>query len=302
LLLLVPFVSLFFLFALLLDALRKAGRNQCLVLLAFIPFVAPVMLFALTFSHWPERIVSQPESPAPSFADWREGIMWGPREVVQGIALAAAAVILIPVAALVVAAAAGIDVTDSKRATEVSLAASLPFEAALFAIVVALTVFKYHSRWSDLGFRPLALKQAWVPAAIVVATFVTVYVYGVIADAIGGNKFLPKSTLGEDVFDEKAFVVLAGVLALAMAPLVEETFFRGFVFGGLSKRFSFFGAALISGFLFSLAHGQPTTLIPFTVVGMLFAAGYAYTGSLWTTIAAHFTFNLISFTVTLATR
>ena len=84
--------------------------------------------------------------------------------------------------------------------------------------------------------------------------------------------------------------------------MVEETFFRGFVFGGLSKRFSFLGAALMSGFLFALAHGQPTTLIPFTLVGMLFAAGYAYTGSLWTTIAAHFTFNLISFSITLATH
>jgi hypothetical protein len=248
----------------------------------------------------------QPDLPDPQSerrkSDWREGIVWGPREVVQGIALAAAAVIFIPVAALVVAAAAGIDVTNTKRATEVSLAASLPFEAALFAIVVALTVFKYRARWSALGFRPLTLKQAWVPVVIVISAFVTVEAYAIIADAIGGNKFLPKSTLGEDVFDEKAFVVLAGILALAMAPLVEETFFRGFVFGGLSKRFTFLGAALISGFLFSLAHGQPTTLIPFTVVGMLFAAGYAYTGSLWTTIAAHFTFNLISFTVTLATQ
>jgi membrane protease YdiL (CAAX protease family) len=247
----------------------------------------------------PELLGPQPKGQKP---DWREGIMWGPREVIQGIALAAAAVIFIPVAALVVAAAAGIDVTNTKRATEVSLAASLPFEAALFAIVVALTVFKCHSRWSDLGFRPLALSRAWVPAVIVIGAFVAVEVYAIVADAIGGNKFLPKSTLGEDVFDEKAFVVLAGILAVAMAPLVEETFFRGFVFGGLSKRFTFLGAALISGFLFSLAHGQPTTLIPFTVVGMLFAGGYAYTGSLWTTIAAHFTFNLISFTITLATR
>ena len=83
---------------------------------------------------------------------------------------------------------------------------------------------------------------------------------------------------------------------------MEETFFRGFVFGGLSKRFSFLGAALISGFLFAIAHMDPTLLIPFTAVGMIFAAGYAYTGSLWTTIAAHFTFNLISLTITLATR
>jgi membrane protease YdiL (CAAX protease family) len=68
------------------------------------------------------------------------------------------------------------------------------------------------------------------------------------------------------------------------------------------EKFTFLGAALMSGFLFSLAHGQPTTLIPFTLVGMTFAAGYAYTGSLWTTIASHFTFNLISFTVALATH
>jgi len=241
----------------------------------------------------------QPERQKP---DWREGVVWGPREVVQGIALGAAAVIFIPVAAVLVAVAAGIDITNSKRATEVSLAASLPFEAALFAIVLALTVFKYRSRWSALGFRPLALNKAWVPAVIVIAAYVTVVAYATIAEAIGGSKFVPQSTLGEDVFDVQAFVVLAGILALMMAPVVEETFFRGFVFGGLSRRFTFFSAALISGFLFSLAHGQPTTLIPFTVVGMLFAAGYAYTGSLWTTIAAHFTFNLISFTVTLATQ
>ena len=37
-------------------------------------------------------------------------------------------------------------------------------------------------------------------------------------------------------------------------------------------------------------------------VGVLFAAGYAYTGSLWTSISAHFTFNLISFAIALATR
>jgi membrane protease YdiL (CAAX protease family) len=244
----------------------------------------------------------QPEPSQPQRRDWREGIAWGTREVVQGLALAVTAVIFIPVAALLVAAAVGIDVTDTKHATQVSLAASLPFEAVLFAIVLALTMGKYRSRWRDLGFRPLAWNLAWVPVALVVGAFLCVQVYAVVADAIGGSDFLPKSTLGEDALDEAAFVALAAILALGMAPVVEETFFRGFVFGGLSKRFSLLGSALISGFLFALAHGQPTTLIPFTAVGMLFAGGYAYTGSLWSSISAHFTFNLISLTVTLATR
>lgn len=238
--------------------------------------------------------------PLPPPNGWRSEVLWGPREIIQGLALAVVALFVIPTVALGVAAVLGIDVTDTRHSQEVALAASLPFELALLAIVIALTVFKTHATWRSLGFRPLPLRLFWVPAAVLVGAFLAVEVYAGVASAIGGDKFLPKSTLGEDIFDERAFVVLAGILALLLAPFVEETFFRGFLFGGLSRRFSFFTAALISGFLFSLAHGQPTTLIPFTLVGMLFAAGYAYTGSLWTTVAAHFTFNLISFLATLA--
>jgi membrane protease YdiL (CAAX protease family) len=254
----------------------------------------------MTFEEQPPGLPEQ--QPGLQQGDWRAGIAWGPGEVALGIALGVAALIFIPVTALLIAWIIGIDVTETRHATQVSLVASLPFEAALFVIVAALAVFKCHSRWSDLGFRPLALKHWWVPLATVFGAFVAVEVYAVIAGAIGGSKFLPKSTLGEDILNENTFAVLAGILALVLAPLVEETFFRGFVFGGLLRRFSFLGAALMSGFLFSLAHGEPTTLLPFTVVGMLFATGYAYTGSLWTTISAHFTFNLISFTVAMATR
>jgi uncharacterized protein len=251
------------------------------------------------------------EGQAPDFpelqpgrepTDWRARIAWGPREVIQGIALGVAALIFIPVTAVLIAAVAGVDVGDTKHMTQVSLIASLPFEAVLFVIVAALAILKCHSGWSDLGFRPLASKYWWVPLATVFGAFAAVEVYAVIAFAIGGDNFLPKSTLGQDILNQNAYAALAGLLALVMAPLVEETFFRGFVFGGLLKRFSFVSAALMSGFLFSLAHGELTTLIPFTAVGFIFATAYWYTGSLWSTITAHFTFNLISFTIAIATR
>lgn len=244
----------------------------------------------------------QPEHLKPPPDDWRREVVWGPREILIGLALAAAAVLLIPTIAIVIAAILGVDVTESKPAQQVALAASLPFELTLLLIALALTVGSKRASWRSLGFRPLPLNMAWVPPAVVVGAFLSVEVYGVIANAIGGDNFLPKSNLSQDVLDQTAFIVLAGILALLLAPLVEETFFRGFLFGGLTKRFSFFTAALISGFLFALAHGQPTLLIPFTFVGMLFATGYAYTGSLWTTISAHFMFNLVSFVATLATR
>jgi len=244
----------------------------------------------------------QPEPLQPLPEDWRREVVWGPREIIIGLVLGVAALLLIPTIAIVVAAIIGIDVTETKPAQQVALVASLPFELALLVIALALTVGSRGAKLRALGFRRLPLNMVWVTPAVVVGAFVAVEVYAVVAQAIGGSNFLPQSNLKEDVLNQTAFIVLAGVLALALAPLVEETFFRGFIFGGLTRRFSFFTAALISGFLFSLAHGQPTTLIPFTFVGMLFAAGYAYTGSIWTTISAHFIFNLISFIATLANR
>ncbi len=240
--------------------------------------------------------------PEPPREDWRREVTWGPREIIIGLVLGVVALLVIPTIALVIAAIFGIDVTETEPAEQVSLVASLPFEVTLLIIALGLTVGTKGAKLRSLGFRRLPLNLVWVTPAVVVGAFVAVEVYAVIADAIGGSNFLPQSNLKEDVLNQTAFIVLAGVLALILAPFMEETFFRGFVFGGLRKRFSFFTAALISGFLFSLAHGQPTTLIPFTFVGMLFAAGYAYTGSIWTTISAHFLFNLVSFIATLANR
>jgi membrane protease YdiL (CAAX protease family) len=76
---------------------------------------------------------------------------------------------------------------------------------------------------------------------------------------------------------------------------MEETFFRGFLFGGLRGRWGVFWAALGTGFLFALAHVDPFVFIPFTAVGMLFAWGYVYSGSLLASMIAHLLFNGLSF-------
>jgi uncharacterized protein len=170
----------------------------------------------------------------------------------------------------------------------------------LFGLAAFFSIGRYRLRWSALGFRPLVLDRAWVIAATVVGMFAVVVVYTVIVKLIGAEGLLPQSSLGADVFENRVLVVMAGILAVLAAPVAEETFFRGFLFGGLTKRLGIFGAALASGFLFSLAHAQPTTLIPFTFVGMLLAWSYVYTGSIWTNIGAHLVFNLIGFSVALA--
>jgi len=237
---------------------------------------------------------TEPLAAAPD-----DRIAWGLREIAQALGIVVAGLIFLTGAAALVAAVAGLTFTDS-QVLGVSLVATLFLDLGLFGLAAIFSVGKYRLRWSALGFRPLVLDRAWVIAATVVGMFAVVVVYTVIVQLIGVDDLLPQSTLEGDVFDNRALVVMAGILAVLAAPVAEETFFRGFLFGGLVKRLGIFGAALASGFLFSLAHAQPTTLIPFTFVGMVLAWSYVYTGSIWTNIGAHLVFNLISFSVSLA--
>jgi hypothetical protein len=225
-----------------------------------------------------------------------ERVAWGLKEIAQAVGLAVAGLLFVGANVALVAAVAGLSLSDS-QVLGVGLVATLFLDLGLFGLAALFSVGKYHLRWSTLGFRPLELDRAWVVVATVVGIFAVVLVYGLIVQLLGLDDLLPQSTLGEDLFDNRALVIVAGLLAVVTAPLAEETFFRGFLFGGLVKRLGVFWAALASGFLFSLAHGEPTTLLPFTVVGMLLAWSYLYTGSLWAAIGAHFLFNLISYSV-----
>jgi membrane protease YdiL (CAAX protease family) len=237
------------------------------------------------------------ETEQPSSA-WRETIAWGPKEVLQAVGVVIATLVFVTGAIALAVAIAGLSLSDA-QVLGISLVATIVLDCLLFGLSAALSVGKYRLRWSTLGFRPLAMGQIWVPAATVAGVFAILGAYGVIVQLFGLDKLIPEESLDEDIFDNRALVAMAGVLAVLAAPIAEETFFRGFMFGGLAKRWGFFWAALASGLLFSLAHAQLTTLIPFTLVGMLFAGVYVYAGSLWASIGAHFLYNLISFAIML---
>ena len=79
--------------------------------------------------------------------------------------------------------------------------------------------------------------------------------------------------------------------------MTEEIFFRGFLFGGTRPLIGAMLAALITGFLFSLAHYNPGLVLPFTLIGALLALSYHRSGTLFVPIGAHFFFNLVSFSI-----
>jgi uncharacterized protein len=95
--------------------------------------------------------------------------------------------------------------------------------------------------------------------------------------------------------------IAAGVLIVAAAPVSEEIFFRGFVFGGLRNRLSFPAAALISAGIFGIFHytgsGSLEVIPQLALLGFALAWVYEETGSIYPTIAIHALNNALAFAI-----
>jgi uncharacterized protein len=94
---------------------------------------------------------------------------------------------------------------------------------------------------------------------------------------------------------------LAAIYAVGVAPVVEETVFRGCVFRSLRDRHGFWPAALASAAAFGLVHYVPAPFVDslLLMVAMVFTGiGLAYIydrrGTIVASIGAHMTFNAIA--------
>jgi hypothetical protein len=201
-------------------------------------------------------------------------------------------IVLIPIIVIAGVIAGDTDLGSDETALAVVLGVSALLEVVLLVAVVLFAVVKYKVPWGAIGLRMPQKGSWWLPLALLGGALVLSWAYFAVVAALGAE---PQGNFPDDVFDSLPLVILAGVLILGLAPFMEETFFRGFLFGGLRGRWGTFLAALGSGFLFSLAHIDPLLYIPFTAVGMLFAWGYVYSGSILASVIAHFLFNAISF-------
>ena len=83
------------------------------------------------------------------------------------------------------------------------------------------------------------------------------------------------------------------ILLAVIPPLVEELVFRGIFFGSYRKA-GMLGAALMSGLLFGCFHLNINQALYAFVIGVVFAYMVEATGSLWSSVIAHFAVNTYS--------
>jgi membrane protease YdiL (CAAX protease family) len=177
----------------------------------------------------------------------------------------------------------------------VSLISDFLFDVAFVAAALYFAGARGRPRPSDFGFRRVRLRTA-VGALLGagVGYYVVTALYASAVNIHGRDK-LP-SELG--VSTSTAALVGATVFVCVVAPIAEEFFFRGFIFGALRQlRIVIAGhelgpwvAAVLTGILFGLAHtGSASSqyLIPLGFLGFVLCLIRWKTGSLYPCMALH---------------
>ena len=225
------------------------------------------------------------EREEPAFGD---RIPWTPSDVVKGVGFTLA--FTISTVALFILVLLLIDEED---AGIFALAATAAVEGLLLTAVWVFAVSKYRISWRALGFwRGPNVRDIGIAAAVVIGGLVVQISYLTVLEAVGIDT--AGATSSTFIEEGKAVLILLALLALLIAPVCEELFFRGFVFGGLTNRFGFWKAAVMSALLFGLVHVEPIKIFPLFILGLLLAGAYYRTRSLWSSALAHFLNNGIA--------
>jgi membrane protease YdiL (CAAX protease family) len=92
--------------------------------------------------------------------------------------------------------------------------------------------------------------------------------------------------------DDPARVALFAILVCVLVPVAEETFFRGFAYPPLRRRYGALPAMLATAVVFGILHVQIVNFLPITLLGFILVLLYERTGSLLPPIVLHAVNNL----------
>lgn len=170
----------------------------------------------------------------------------------------------------------------------------------ILLVVLVFTVVKYANRLSDLGLRPFKPGRV-ITLAVVwwLAIRAVVLVYSVVATTIaerfGARPPAELASRVPELFGSGAVgFLLACAVAILIGPIVEEVYFRGFMYPAFKRALGTWPAIIVSGAIFGVFHVNPWLIFPTSLMGMAMAYLYEKEGSLAAPFFLHALNNLVS--------
>lgn len=214
---------------------------------------------------------------------------------------------------------------------DVLLLAIIEFVIPFVVIIPIVVLVAAKTLYPTLTFMQVAQQKLWIALCTQFAWYVVVLIYMVMFvegtyrrrfwDAIRWNwprknwqllvplgmvlvalqgleKFfrMPKHIPMEEYLKTPSIAVLTAIFAVSLGPLMEELFFRGFLYPVLARRWGLSAAILITSVAFGLIHGAQLAFSPGLVlivflVGLVLTIVRAKTGSVGSSFVVHISYN-----------
>ena len=168
--------------------------------------------------------------------------------------------------------------------------------AALACALIAAYQVAFVGRRPNLPTIGLAAARR-IPSSVVIF-IVAMVVVSPIAIALTRALGLEGTTSIDTVDRPLRARVLVAVLAVLVAPWIEEVAIRGLLLGALAPRFGFWIGAAVSGLAWASLHVTPGVVILFTAEGILLAWVRRRTGSIFPGVGLHGAQNTLATAVT----
>jgi len=175
---------------------------------------------------------------------------------------------------------------DSKIELAQSAAIVLFEIAYLLPIVLIFAWRRVH--WKHLRFGKFEWSTLGIGCGLLIGSYVIIILHNALLFRLGVD------TQGENImklFAELDSPIWFFIVGAIFAPLVEEIFFRGFLFQGFRQRYGWMTSMLLSSAIFAVAHLDPVVLIPTFILGCLLAYVFHRSNSIWPGILLHFLVN-----------
>ncbi|MFA6321668.1 MAG: CPBP family intramembrane glutamic endopeptidase [Candidatus Omnitrophota bacterium] len=127
--------------------------------------------------------------------------------------------------------------------------------------------------------------------AILPALFLILILTSIVTNII---HYTPKEQVVVELFMRQSnplFLFYTSIFAAIAGPIVEELFFRGFMYGAVKKYIGVFWATMITSALFAALHTHAVGFLPIMVLGILLAYLYERTGTLVSSVTVHMMHN-----------
>lgn len=173
----------------------------------------------------------------------------------------------------------------------------------VFAYLVAQMRLRFRSPfWPTIGWRPFdsgKMPRRLVSLGLILGGFSLSMAVQLAARFVGTKAKLPI----ESVFQDSRSILLLGIMALTIAPVVEETIFRGYLYPVLARSFGVGIGVVVTGILFGLLHAQQlwggwVQIGLLMVVGVIFTLARAVSRTVLASYLLHVSYNLLPSLVT----